>query len=62
MDVGWVGVELFGEQAQRSGDLRGGGWVERHVDRVGGVGDRFAEVQQVAGDGPVLVGGLAGRC
>src|SRR5205823_6163647 len=54
-DAGWGGVELGEQQPERPSDLGCGGWVERHGDRLGGVGDVSAEVEQVAQGGAVLV-------
>src|SRR6266704_1800155 len=48
-------VDLFDEQAQGAGDPGRGGRVEGDGDGAGRAGDGAAEVQQVAGDGPVLV-------
>ena len=49
-------VDLLDEQAEGAGDPGRGRGVEGHGDHAGRAGDRAAEVEQVAGDGPVLVG------
>ena len=54
-DAGRGGVELVEQQPQRPGDLGRGGGVECDGDRLGGVGDLSAEVEQVAQGGAVFV-------
>jgi hypothetical protein len=51
-------VDLVEEQAEGVGESGGGGPVEGDDDRLCGVGDGAAEVEQVAGDRAVFVGVL----
>src|SRR6266568_7054245 len=48
-------VDLLGEQGEGAGDPWRCGWVEGDGDGAGRAGDGAAEVEQVAGDGPVFV-------
>lgn len=57
--AGRLNVSLFDEQGEGAGDPGRGRGVEGHGDQAGRTGDRAAEVEQVAGDGPVFVSPLA---
>src|SRR6266567_4362951 len=53
--AGRGGVDLLEEQGEGAGDAGRGGRVEGDGDHAGRAGDGAAEVEQVAGDGPVFV-------
>ena len=55
----WCGVEFFGEELEGAGDSWAVGPVQGDGDRVGGVVDLAAEVEQASQDRPVLVGVVA---